>query len=174
MLAVLTRWSRAGWVGVVLFVTLAAADHAFAQGPGLRAGVGLVSKGFVGAHYDVRMDQSDPAANTSHRARELWFRPSVEVTLGATRNDFWPDTMVNLEFRIQRPITSRWAHYSGTGLTISRYQSGGRYGFGTREASWRKGIELVGGIASRRGTFIEAKVDPSLIKFGIGYTFGRQ
>jgi hypothetical protein len=165
---------RACGIGLGLLVTLAVPDQASAQGPGLRAGVGLVSPGFVGAHYDARLDQPDPAVDTSHRrARELWFRPSVEYMLG-DQDEWLPRTMVNLEFRVQRPIGSRWARYAGTGLTISKYEPSEWYGFQMQEARWRKGIEFVTGIASRKGTFIEAKFDPSLIKFGIGYTFGRR
>ncbi|RPJ31977.1 MAG: hypothetical protein EHM35_11920 [Planctomycetaceae bacterium] len=164
---------RACGIGLGLLAALAVPDQASAQGPGLRAGVGLVSPGFVGAHYDVRMDQSDSTDQSHHRKRELWFRPSVEYMLG-DQDEWLPRTMVNLEFRIQRPIASNWARYAGTGLTISKYRHGQAYRFGMPETSWHKGIEFVTGVASRKGTFIEAKFDPSVIKFGIGYTFGRR
>lgn len=170
--------SKSGWMKtrqiVFLLMVLASADRAFAQGVGVRGGVGLISNGYVGAHVDARLDSSDASQNASHKVRELWFRPSFEITVGNEGDSWLPRSMINLEFRVQRSIGSRWSRYAGTGMTISRYQARDRFGYDWHPAGWHKGLALVTGIASRKGTFIEAKFDPTLLKFGVGYTFGRK
>ncbi len=167
-------WSKAGQIAFFLVVILTAADRAFAQGFGLRGGVGMIAKGYAGAHVDARLDRFEGSQNASHKVRELWFRPSVELTLGNDQDDSLPRSMINLEFRIQRSIGSRWSRYAGTGMTISHYHTKDRHGYQWHDGGWRKGVTLVTGIASQRGTFIEAKIDPTLLKFGVGYTFGRK
>ena len=170
-----SSWSKAGRIAFFLVVILTTADRVFAQGFGLRGGVGVIAKGYVGAHVDARLDRSEGSQNGSHKVRELWFRPSFELMTGNDAGDDWlPRSMINLEFRIQRSIGSRWSRYAGTGMTISRYHTKDRYGYQWHDGGWRKGITLVTGIASQRGTFIEAKIDPTLLKFGMGYTFGRK
>ena len=168
-------WSKAGRIAFFLGVLAATADRGFAQGVGLRGGVGVIAKGYIGAHVDARLDRSEGSQNTSHKVRELWFRPSFELMTGNGPGDDWlPRSMINLEFRVQRSIGSRWSRYAGTGMTISHYHARDRYGYPWHDAGWRKGVTLVTGIASQRGTFIEAKIDPTLLKFGMGYTFGRK
>jgi hypothetical protein len=160
---------------VFLIVLLAMAGPASAQGFGVRGGVGVISNGYVGGHYDARLDRMEGSQPGLQKVRELWFRPSFELTIGDPEDDWLPRSMINLEFRIQRSIGSRWSSYAGTGMTISRYQWRDRRGFEWHEeAGWRKGAMFVTGIASQRGTFIEAKFDPTLLKFGVGYTFGRK
>ena len=165
-----------GQIAFFLVVMLTAADHVFAQdfGFGLRGGVGVIAKGYVGAHVDARLDRFEGSQNPPHKVRELWFRPSFELTIGNKEDAWLPRSMVNLEFRVQRSIGSRWSRYAGAGMTISRYPAHDRFGFERHDERWHKGGTLVTGIASQRGTFIEAKFDPTLLKFGVGYTFGRR
>lgn len=157
-------------LGMPLMVMLAWAEHVQAQGFGVRGGVGLIHPGYVGAHYDIRMDSREGLESEPERGRELWFRPSVEANLG-DREGWLPRTTINLEFRTQKPIASRWARYSGIGMTVSTYR---RDEWGWREDTWGKGMTLVAGLASRTGAFVEVKLDPSMLKFGVGYTFKRR
>ena len=168
-----SSWLKAGQIAFCLVVMLTMADRVFGQGFGVRGGVGVIAKGYVGGHVDARLDRSDASQSSSHKVRELWFRPSFEFTVGNNEDDWLPRSMINLEFRVQRSIGSHWSRYAGTGMTISRYQAD-RFGSLWHDSAWRKGVTLVTGIASQRGTFIEAKIDPTLLKFGVGYTFGRR
>jgi hypothetical protein len=125
-----------------------------AQGVGVRAGVsGDPSQFYVGVHTEM-----GPVA------RQLWFRPNLEVGVGSGVTT----TTVNLEFAYHLNVRrSQWHPYIGAGpaLVISRDHG---------HSNTQGGFNILLGVQHERGFFTELKVglaDSPSVKFGVGYEF---
>jgi hypothetical protein len=137
-------------------IGVAAASPARAQGGvGLRGGLSVNPDQFyVGLHVDA-----GPLVD------RLWFRPNVEIGLGANQTLF----AFNAELAYWFPTHSAWRVYVGGGpaLNIYHFDGGGR-------SDTRAGLNLLLGFAHHGGFFAEAKLgalDSPTLKLGIGYSF---
>jgi hypothetical protein len=144
------------WIVLVVVVAALTADRAYAQGPGVRAGVsGDPDQFYVGVHYE-----------TNELLDNLRFRPNVELGVG---NDL---TLValNFEFAYRIPLQkTMWDVYLGGGPALNIYHT-------TGNTDPRGGFNIMIGAQHRKGLFAELKVglaDSPNVKFGVGYAFGK-
>jgi hypothetical protein len=130
------------------------ADQAFAQGPGVRAGVSVDPDQFyVGGHYE-----------TDELIDHLYLRPNLEVGFG----DDVTTVAVNIEAIYKFPLKNRrdTSVYAGGGPAINFYDR-------DNESDAKGGLNLLGGIEFGK-VFFEVKgglFDSPNLKVGIGYTF---
>jgi hypothetical protein len=150
--------SRASVLLTVLFVLVMSATHAFAQGPGIRAGASVDPDQFYfGGHYE-----------TEALVDRLHFRPNLEIGVG----DDVVTTAINFEFVYKFPTRSQWRLYAGGGPALNFYS----FDTGNDEDNTETegGLNFLFGAESRRGLFFEIKVgaiDSPDLKFGVGWTF---
>lgn len=129
------------------------ASPAFAQGPGVRAGVSVEpDQLFVGAHYE-----------TEALADRIHFKPNVEVGFG---DDV---TLIALNFEGVYKFRHRgvWGAYAGGGPALNVFRFHGDSDSGA-------GFNFLGGVESSRGLAFEVKfgvADSPTVKFGVGWTF---
>jgi hypothetical protein len=134
---------------------------AYAQGPGMRAGVSADPDQFVfGGHIE-----------TKPLLEHLTFRPNVEVGIG---NDVTV-VALNFEFAYWIPIRNKpWSVYLGAGpaaIFASAGNGSPRYG---GDSDVGGGFNIVIGLQHNRGLFTELKVgtiDSPNLKFMVGYVF---
>jgi hypothetical protein len=135
------------------FALLTLAVPAWAQGPGVRAGVSIDPDQFYfGGHYE-----------TSPLVDRLHFRPNIEVGLG----DDVVTTGLNFEFVYKFPSRSSWRLYAGGGPAVNFYSF-------DDDTNTEGGLNLLIGAEQSGGLFFELKIgaiDSPDLKFGVGYTF---
>lgn len=134
---------------------------------GVRAGAGLDPELFlIGAHVSVGPIFS----------KEAYFRPNVEFAFGELTDMF----AINLEATYRLPITSRegrWSAYLGAGPSLNFIHQGvDKRDINFSNFNYETGLNVLGGIRYRRGTFAELKTSlwapgvPTL-RMMIGYNF---
>ena len=102
-------------------------------------------------------------------AKQLWFRPNVEVGVG----DGVTVAVFNGEFAYLLPVKSRtWSPYfgGGPGLVLRTFRAGPA----RRNTDVGPGFDLILGVEQRRGLMAEIKVgalDSPSFKLGIGWTW---
>lgn len=136
----------------VVFLTLCAGP-AFAQTPGVRAGVSADPDQFYfGAHVET-----DPLVD------RLRFRPNIEIGLG----DNVTVIALNFEFAYFFPSRHPWQLYAGGGPAFNIIDT-------DRGTDPEGGFNILIGAEHRNGLFFELKVgairSPD-VKFGVGFTF---
>ena len=143
----------------VVFVLLSGAMPAWAQGPGVRAGVSVDPDQFYfGGHYE-----------TSALVDRLHFRPNLELGIG----DDLVTTALNFEFVYKFPSRSGWRLFAGGGPAVNFY-SFGDDGPGNDDTETEGGLNFLFGAEASNGLFFELKVgaiDSPDLKFGVGWTF---
>ena len=133
---------------------LAGSSPAFAQGPGVRAGVSVDPDQFyVGGHYE-----------TEELVDHLHLRPNLEVGFG----DDVTTVAVNIEAVYKFPLKNRrgTSFYAGGGPAILFYDR-------DNGSDAKGGLNLLGGLEFGK-VFLEVKgglFDSPNLKVGIGYTF---
>jgi len=145
---------RRVFVASLFSVLLVAASPAYAQGPGVRAGISVdPDQVYVGGHFE-----------TDELIDQLYLRPNLEVGFG----DDVTTLAVNIEAIYKYPLKNRrdTTVYAGGGPAINFYDRD--------DASDAKGgLNLLGGIEFGK-VFFEVKgglFDSPNLKVGIGYTF---
>jgi hypothetical protein len=129
---------------------------AFAQGPGVRAGVSVNPDQFYfGGHYE-----------TDELIDQLYLRPNVEVGLG----DDVKTLALNIEAIYKIPLKKQrgMTFYAGGGPAINYYN------FDEDSSDTKGGLNLLAGLEFNDRFFLEVKaglVDSPDLKVGIGYTF---
>jgi hypothetical protein len=140
--------------GLLCLLLAFASAPVAAKGVGVRAGVsGDPSQFYFGVHTEM-----GPVA------RQLWFRPNLEVGVG----NGVTTAAVNLEFAYNLNVRrSQWDPYIGGGPALVFYRDHGH-------ANPQGGFNILLGVQNRSGFFTEFKVglagSPS-VKFGVGYVF---
>ena len=133
---------------------LVGSSPAFAQGPGVRAGVSVDPDQFyVGGHYE-----------TDELIEHLHLRPNLEVGFG----DNVTTVAVNIEAVYKFPLKNRrgTSFYAGGGPAILFYDR-------DNGSDAKGGLNLLGGLEFGK-VFLEVKgglFDAPNLKVGIGYTF---
>lgn len=140
-----------GWVAAAL------STEAWAQGPGLRAGVSVDPDQFyLGGHYE-----------TEAIVDRVHARPNLEAGFG----DDLTLLALNFEFVYKFPSRNNWRLYAGGGpaINIFSYDTPGR-----DDTNTEPGFNVLVGAETTRGLFFEMKVgaiDSPDLRFGVGWTF---
>jgi hypothetical protein len=140
---------------LALLVSLVLPSAAWAQAPGVRAGVSVDPDQFYfGGHFE-----SGPLIEALH------FKPNIEVGFG----DRVTHLGLNFEFVYKFPTDRDWTLYAGGGPAMNVFSF---RDFDGRETE--AGMNLVFGAETDRGLFFEVKVgalDSPDLKFAVGWTF---
>lgn len=138
---------------------------AFTLGLALAAGAQTTAGVRAGASIEPDQFYFGGHVETPDLARQLRFRPNLEVGVG---NDLTV-VAINLEMAYHFPSQYDWHFYAGGGPALNFIDT-------ARETSSQGGINALVGFAHDQGVFFEFKVgfiDSPQVKIGLGYTFKR-
>lgn len=151
-------------VSTILLLVVPARPLRADGGPGVQAGISVNPEQFYFAgQYEI-----GPVTD------KIWFRPNLDVGFG--NGATLVGVNVELVYYFKTNQLKDWKIYTGGGPALNYYRIS-NYGLGLNNNGFEPGLNLLGGLAHKKGLFVELKVgvlDSPDVRFGFGYIFHKK